>query len=516
MADIRIDDTGRVVLPESKTLEYKFDLSSPDRVLESIVAFANSAGGQLVVGVADDGQIVGVSDPLLEEQRLANLIADSILPQLRPTIELVPAGEMTLLVARVWLGQQRPYYMKRLGPHQGAYIRVGASDRQASPAMVAELQRSAEGISFDQLPAARAEISDIDVPLLAGLLGRSIDEQVLRTLRLIVEDQGRWVPSNGGILVGCDHPDMFLPHAWVQCARFRGPRKRDITDKANIRGPLPLAIDQVMAFFRRHAFLSSKFGESPRRQDVWSLPFDALQELVVNALVHSSYDDHGTPIKIAFHDDQIVIESPGGLVPGLTVEDMIQGTSVIRNPVLARIFEELGHIEQWGSGIPEVIQDLAEGGLPPISIEEGRERLKITVHIVSHDPLQFEPAWKVDTQVAVERHQVDTERHQVSSERHQVDPDRHQVPNTLGRRGIAILSALANGPLSRADTLAVIGLKNSFRSFQRHILPLIDLGFIGMTNPDNPTAHTQTYALTGPGRSLLAVLAEDSVGNDLS
>ena len=402
MADIRIDDTGRVVLPESKTLEYKVDLSSPDRVLESIVAFANSAG-QLVVGVADDGQVVGVSDPLVEEQRLANLIADSI-----------------------------------------------------------------------------------------------------------------------------------LPHAWVQCARFRGPRKRDITDKANIRGPLPLAIDQVMAFFRRHAFLSSKFGESPRRQDVWSLPFDALQELVVNALVHSSYDDHGTPIKIAFHDDQIVIESPGGLVPGLTVEDMIQGTSVIRNPVLARVFEELGHIEQWGSGIPEVIQDLAEGGLPPIDIEEGRERLKITVHIVSHDPLQFEPAWKIDTQVAAERHQVDTERHQVdmerhqvrhqvdteghqvSSERHQVDLDRHQVPNTLGRHGIAILNALANGPLSRTDTLAAVGLKNSFRSFQRHILPLIDLGFIGMTNPDNPTAHTQTYALTGLGRSLLAVLAEDSVGNDLS
>ena len=104
------------------------------------------------------------------------------------------------------------------------------------------------------------------------------------------------------------------------------------------------------------------------------------------------------------------MESPGGLVPGLTVEDMIQGTSVIRNPVLARIFEELGHIEQWGSGIPEVIQDLTEVGLPTLDIEEGRERLRITVHIPSHDPRMYEPVWSGKAQVDTEYAQVGTIR----------------------------------------------------------------------------------------------------------
>jgi hypothetical protein len=289
-------------------------------------------------------------------------------------------------------------------------------------------------------------------------------------------------------------------------------------DKANIRGPLPAAIEQVMGFFRRHAFLSSKFGQSPRRQDIWSLPFDALQELVVNALVHSSYDDHGTPIKIAFRDDEITIENPGGLVPGLTVDDMLTGTSVIRNPVLARVFEELGHIEQWGSGIPEVAHDLAEAGLPPLDIEEGRERLKTTVHIPSHDPRLFEPAWarpQVDQerpQVKAARPQVDQDRPQVEAPRqqvrHQVQPDRPQVPVELGPKGPAILTSLADGPLGRADVLAAAGFKNDYRSYRRHLVPLIEQDLVGMTNPDNPTARTQRYALKGAGRAALAWLAD--------
>jgi len=513
--ELPIDASGRVTGPESKTLEYKRDMTDSDELLETVVAFANSAGGELLIGIADDGHVVGVPDPLVEEQRLANLIADSITPQLRPTIEIVPVGTATILLAKVWLGQQRPYYLKRHGPHGGTFIRVGSTDRQASPAMVAELRRSVDSISFDQLPCARAGLGDLDLPLLSGLLNRPMDEHTLRTLRLVVQDQGEWVPSNGGVLVGCQHPEMFLPHAWVQCARFRGPRKRDIVDKANIRGPLPHAIDQVMGFFRRHAFLSSRFADSPRRQDIWSLPFDALHELVVNALVHSSFDDHGTPIKIAFHDERITIENPGGLVPGLTIEDMLIGTSAIRNPVLARVFEELGHVEQWGSGIPEVSHILADAGLPPLTIEEGRERLTITIHIPNHDPLRFEPAWVAHSQQDEGHPQAETERPQVRQQvsgerpqvRQQVSEERPQVQAALGAQGPAILAALANGPLSRADVLAAIGFKNEYRSYQRHLVPLIEQGLVGMTNPDNPRARTQSYALTEHGRAALAWLA---------
>lgn len=180
----RSEESPGATQPESKTLEYKRDLSSPGRVLQSIVAFANSAGGEILIGVTDDGEVIGVADPLLEEDRLANLISDSIKPQLMPTIELIPLAGKTVLMARVWLGPQRPYYLASAGPHQGTYIRVGASNRQAGAGMVAELSRDALGQSFDEMPARRAKISDLDTGHLSDLLHRHIDEQAMATLGL--------------------------------------------------------------------------------------------------------------------------------------------------------------------------------------------------------------------------------------------------------------------------------------------------------------------------------------------
>lgn len=224
--------------------------------------------------------------------------------------------------------------------------------------------------------------------------------------------------------------------------------------------------------------------------------------------MHSSYADHGTPIKIAFYDTSIVIESPGGLLPGLTVERVLQGVSVIRNPVLARVFSELGLIEQWGTGLPKAMDALIVAGLPPMDIEEGQERLKITVHIATHDPAQSS-----DAQVA-ERHQDDAERPQVNPGRPQVSLERPQVVPQLGRHGATILAALRDGPLRRAEVLSAIGLRNEYHSYQRYIVPLIEQGLVGMTNPDNPTARTQTYTLTTPGKSLLAMLTETQISDD--
>ena len=112
---------GRVAEHEGKTLDYKRDLSGPEGVLRTVVAFANSAGGRLVIGVADDRSVVGVDDPVTAEMRLADLITDSIRPQLLPTIELITLDGRTVLVANVPVGGQRPYYLKEAGRYGGAY-----------------------------------------------------------------------------------------------------------------------------------------------------------------------------------------------------------------------------------------------------------------------------------------------------------------------------------------------------------------------------------------------------------
>src|SRR5699024_2605444 len=123
MADLlALDADGRIIAPEGKTREYKRDLSSPIKPLRSIVAFANSAGGQLVVGVADDGTVVGVADPLAEEERLASLITDSIEPQLVPAIDLATVAGETVLVVEVPLSTRRPHCIRAEGKDGGVYV----------------------------------------------------------------------------------------------------------------------------------------------------------------------------------------------------------------------------------------------------------------------------------------------------------------------------------------------------------------------------------------------------------
>lgn len=147
--------------PEGKTLEFKRDLSSLTPILKTLVAFSNTSGGTLVIGVEDTGAVVGVANVLREEERLTNAIADSIRPIMTPEVGLVSHSGKTLLLVRVphWRG---PFYLRSEGPQDGVYVRLGSTNRRAGPELLAELQRSLSGLSFDQMPCADLSASDLD------------------------------------------------------------------------------------------------------------------------------------------------------------------------------------------------------------------------------------------------------------------------------------------------------------------------------------------------------------------
>lgn len=117
--------------PEGKTVEFKRNLSSPKPLLKTLVAFANTAGGRLVIGVGDRREIVGVEDPLAEEERLCNLIADSFSPKLVPNVELTTVEGKTLLIVEVFLSGTRPHFLCAEGFESGVYVRLGSTNRQA-------------------------------------------------------------------------------------------------------------------------------------------------------------------------------------------------------------------------------------------------------------------------------------------------------------------------------------------------------------------------------------------------
>ena len=115
----------------------------------------------------------------------------------------------------------------------------------------------------------------------------------------------------------------------------------------------------------------------------WSHPLSVLREVVINALVHTDYSQRGAPIRIAFFDDRIEVENPGILLPGMTIEDMKSGVSKIRNPVIARIFRELKLMEQWGSGVRNILHQSREMGLPEPLVQEIGIRYASALHCFS-------------------------------------------------------------------------------------------------------------------------------------
>jgi predicted HTH transcriptional regulator len=230
---------------------------------------------------------------------------------------------------------------------------------------------------------------------------------------------------------------------------------------------------------------------------------------------------------VAFKDDSIWIESPGGPVLGMTVEKRKRGESSSWNPVIARIFKELDLIEEWGTGIPQVIESLAEAGLPEPEFHESRERIRITVHTQNHDPLKFRldsdgrrrvpgehqvagSEHQVKHQVVGGEHQVGEAEHQVDRVEHQVGETQHKVEPSLGPRSAALLKHLKAGPARRSDIFAVMGVHNDHRAYSRHLVPLIEQQLVAMTNPCNPTASTQRYVITDQGREWLALPEKES------
>jgi ATP-dependent DNA helicase RecG len=148
---------------EGKTLEFKRDLSSPDKVLRTVVAFANTAGGVLLIGVEDGTRAVrGVTHPLEEEERLANLIADGISPQVVPDMEILAWRKTYILCLRIHPGSTRPYFLRGLGPDKGVFIRVGSTNRIADRHMVDELRGVVRNECFDESPMTNLNSEAVD------------------------------------------------------------------------------------------------------------------------------------------------------------------------------------------------------------------------------------------------------------------------------------------------------------------------------------------------------------------
>ena len=367
---------------EDKTLEFKRDLSSPDRVIATLVAFANSAGGVVVLGIEDGTRAVtGLADPTAVEERLANLVADRIAPSLVVEISVVPWRSTYLVTAEVFPSARRPHHVRQLGQDGGSYVRIGSSNRLADEPLRAELARGMSP-TFDETPLTDAPADDLDATYAADVLKREmpLTGQQMISLHALERSGSRPHPTVGGYLLfrKSTEPDR-MPDAWVQCGRFSGTDRTTIADSRRIDGRLVELVDRSIEYLDRALDSARIISDRSTAHDiVRSVPIVALREAVVNAVVHADYRQQGGPIRIAVYRDRIEIENPGLLLPGLTVADLFDGVSRLRNRMIGRVFAECGYIEQWGSGVRRMTNLCVEAGLPRPVIEEHPGRVRVT------------------------------------------------------------------------------------------------------------------------------------------
>jgi ATP-dependent DNA helicase RecG len=370
--------------PEGKSLEFKRDLSGRAGILRTVVAFANTAGGTLVIGVDDDTREVrGVSQPIDAEETLANVISDGVAPRLVPEIEVLPWRNTHLLAVRLFPSGARPHHLTNEGPESGVYVRVGSSNRRADQALREELRRYSRGETYDEQPLPDLDSEALDFRVASELFAprRVLTPTDLESLRMLTLHQGRLVPTVGGMLLVGRNRERYFPDAWIQAGRFSGIDRTNISDRAEYHQPPPVAVEAAIGFVQKHNEVAAEIG-SVHREDRWKLPPTAVREALINAVVHADYAQIGGPIRVALFDDRLEIENPGLLPFGLTVEDMRRGVSRLRNRVIGRVFNELGLIEQWGSGIQRMTAACNDAGLPEPMLEEMGARFRVTISTI--------------------------------------------------------------------------------------------------------------------------------------
>ncbi len=380
---------------ESKTLEFKENTSSLKRILQTLVAFANTAGGTLVVGIKDKTkEIVGVKDILLEEERIANAVADSITPLLAPTFQFHTWRNRDLLIITVHhaIG---PYYVKASGLEKSVYIRLGSTNRVADPATIADIQRMAAHKSFDQLPNLNSKITDINFDLAKELfskVSKKFNTSAATSLELIVKYQGSNFPSNAAVLLFGNTRKKIFPNATIRCGCFAGKTKTEIIDQRDIDLSLPESVDAAIEFVNRNISIRAEIGPI-RRTDIPDYPPLAIREAVINAVIHSDYSFQGSHIQVAIFSDRIEITNPGALPYGLSLNKALNGISQLRNRTIGHVFRELGLIEQWGSGLKRIIDSCEESGLQLPKFEELDHYFRVTLY-KEKQPLNVKINWQ--------------------------------------------------------------------------------------------------------------------------
>ncbi|ATZ61316.2 MAG: ATP-binding protein [Methanosarcinales archaeon Met12] len=455
---------------EGYKIEFKEALTDIDKEL---VAFANSSGGRIFLGITDDKEIRGVKIT----NRLKSQIQD-IANNCQPSVKILFEVFKDILVIIVRGGEDKPYKCS-----SGFYTRVGPNSQKLNRDDIIEFFKVEGKIRFDELVNLKFDYdthfdpTKLDRFLRLAGISKVLDiPSILINLGVAEKQEGKVIFNNAGILFFAKNLQDIYYHTAVTCALYKGTEKIEVLDRRDFNEDLISNIGGAMIFLMRYLAVRYEITGEPMRKEILEVPYEALREAIINAVAHRDYFEKGTNVMVEMFDDRIEITNFGGLVKGLKPEDF--GTkSVLRNPSIADLLHRVKYIEKMGTGINKMRRLVAEAGLPPIVFEFGTFFTAIFRRPARIEPTIFDESGGVFGGV--------------------FGGVNEKVAERLGK----VIKALYSEQVNISQLAVMTGI--SKRTLERDIALLKDKGFTEFEG----APKTGRYVLTEKGKKIMGALA---------
>ena len=362
---------------EDSFTEFKEEKVHSNDLAAEIVAFANTEGGKILLGLSDNKEIKGVTNPDKEMLRVENISRNNCEPPLTVNIEKIKINKEIVLCISIPKGPERPYRTNR-GVY---YIRSSSGKRQATREELLRLYQATRSIHYDELPVPATSIDELDILYFRRFFERfyqtRIDEnldlnKLLENMKILTRQDKKLVFTVGGYLLFGLNPQKELPFCKITIAKFEGNKIGEEFEKKDLDGNLEeqiKAADTVLNLYLKTR-VNIKGFENELKPEI---PKEVLREVVVNAVAHRDY--HITSqIRIFIFDNRLEIMSPGKLPNGITLENIKLGVHSERNPLIVSYLAKMGYMTQIGTGIVRMTRLLKEHtGKEPEFEERGQE-----------------------------------------------------------------------------------------------------------------------------------------------
>jgi len=348
---------------EDTFTEFKEEKAHSDDLAAEIVAFANTEGGKILLGISDKKEVRGVSNPDKEMLRVENVSRNNCEPPLTVNIEKIKINNEIVLGVYIPKGPERPYRTNR-GVY---YIRTSSGKRQATREELLRLYQATRSFYYDELAVPATSVDELDILYFRRFFERFFQTRIeedldlnklLENMKILTRLDKNLVFTVGGYLLFGLNPQKELPFCKITVAKFEGNEIGEAFEKKDLEGNLEeqiKAADTVLNLYLKTRVRIKGFENELKPE----IPKEVLRELVVNAVAHRDYHI-ASQIRIFVFDNRIEVISPGKLPNRTTLENIKLGVHSERNPLIVSYLAKMGYMTQIGTGIVRMIRLLRE------------------------------------------------------------------------------------------------------------------------------------------------------------